>query len=495
MRLSDLVSGLSIIEQHGSPDVAIDSIVYDSRKARQGSLFVCIEGYVTDGHQYIRQAIEQNVSALLVQKEVPDLPIPWVKVADTRKGLAHVSDRFFDHPSGKLDLIGITGTKGKTTSTYMAKAILQAAGRRAGLIGTIANVLVDQVRFASRTTPESYDLQALLAEMLQHDLDSCVMEVSSQGLMLDRVYGCEYATGAFTNLYHDHIGPHEHASMEEYLQAKLLLFDRCRHAVINRDSDCYEQVRAAVRGSCVTFGLGENADIRATHLEKTIENGRMGTRFQLESPEMNGSIFVGMPGRFNVYNALTAIACTLPCGVCLPDLQQGLSRIVVPGRLQPVPSQLPFQVVVDYAHNAASLESVLRTLREYAVGRLVVVFGCGGDRARSRRFEMAKVSGTLADLSIITSDNPRSEKPEAIIEDIVGSMKKTGGDYQVEPDRTSAIALAVDQAREGDMIVIAGKGHETYQIFKDETIHFDDAEVAAAIMAKKEGDERGKTQA
>jgi UDP-N-acetylmuramoyl-L-alanyl-D-glutamate--2,6-diaminopimelate ligase len=489
MQLKELLDGLEILDRRGDWETEIDSIVYDSRKARHGSLFVCVEGFITDGHQYIAQALTQGVSAILLQKPAAGLAIPWARVADTRRGLAHVADRFFGHPSGRLDLIGLTGTKGKTTATYMTRAILAAAGRKVGLIGTVANIIGDEITYASRTTPESYDLQALLDEMVSRGMDSCVMEVSSQGLMLDRVYGCEYTTGVFTNLYNDHIGPHEHASMDEYLAAKLLLFDRCRQAVINRDIDCYREVRAAVHGPCLTYGLSADADIQALNLEKVVEHQRIGTRFSLKSPWYEGSVFVGMPGRFNVYNALAAIACAGLAGASLEAIRQGLAEIAVPGRVQPIPTGQPFQVVVDYAHNAASLENLLTTLREYVDGRLIVIFGNGGDRARSRRFEMGDTAGRLADLTVVTSDNPRTEDPMAIIQDIITGIAPTQGPYIVIPDRKEAIEQTIWQAKPGDMVVIAGKGHENYQIFKDRTIHFDDVEVAAAAIAALGGSE------
>ena len=492
MKLQDLLKNLEILEHHGDLAAEIDSIVYDSRKAHRGSLFVCIEGYVTDGHKYIEQAMVQNVSAIMIQKPVPGIRVPWVRIADTRKGLAHVSDRFFNHPSGRLALIGITGTKGKTTATYMTKAILDAEGRRTGLIGTVANMIGDEITYASRTTPESYDLQELLDEMCDKAVQNCIMEVSSQGLMLDRVYGCEFTTGVFTNLYHDHIGPREHASMEDYLAAKLLLFGKCRHAVVNRDLDCFKEVRAAVHGPCLTYGLSAGADITAENLVKTSRHQRVGTAFNLKSPWYQGEVFVGMPGRFNVYNALAAIACAGLAGAGLAAVVEGLSRIAVPGRAQPVPTGRPFQVIVDYAHNAASLESLLMTLREYVSGRLIVVFGNGGDRARSRRFEMGEVAGRLADLTVVTSDNPRTEDPMAIISDILTGIGPTGGGHVVYPDRREAIFSAIHLAQAGDMVIIAGKGHENYQIFKDRTIHFDDAETAAEAIAELESDLDGQ---
>ncbi len=491
MKFQDLLFGLPILRQGGDRSVEVNQIVYDSRKARQGSLFVCITGFVTDGHQYIDQAINQGVSALLVEQASPallseDCPVAWAQIDNTRRGLAHVSDRFFDHPSGKLKMIGITGTKGKTTTTYMARAILAANGQQTGLIGTVANIIGGQVTYASRTTPESYDLQALLDDMTVQGMDSCVMEVSSQGLMLDRVYGCDYQVGVFTNLYNDHIGPHEHANLEEYLAAKLILMASCRQAVINRDLEIFDQVRAVADQAQVpvlSYGLTQTADVAALNLHQEMRNGRVGTAFDLTSPWFCGPVFVGMPGKFNVYNALAAIASTACLGVSLNAVTSGLENISVPGRVQPVPTGSDFQVIVDYAHNAASLESLLITLREYVSGRLILLFGNGGDRARSRRFEMGEVAGRLADLTIITSDNPRTEDPMAIIEDIITGISPTGGPYEIVLDRKEAIELAIKHARTGDMVVIAGKGHENYQIFKDKTIHFDDAETAAEVLA------------
>ncbi len=486
MQLRSLLEGLELQAHQGDLSIEIDNIVYDSRKARPGSLFVCITGFVTDGHKYIRQALNQGVSAILAERQVPELAGTWALTPDTRRGLAHVSDRYFGHPSGKLDLIGITGTKGKTTATYMARAILLAAGRCPGLIGTIANIMGERTVYASRTTPESYDLQALLDEMVENRIDSCVMEVSSQGLMLDRVYGCSYKIGVFTNLYTDHIGPTEHTDMEDYLQAKLLLFSRCEQSVINRDIEIFERVRAAATGPVITYGLGAASDVRALDLEKVSEADHIGTRFRLQSPFYNGTVFVGMPGLFNVYNALAAITCAGLLGLPFAAVKAGLADISVPGRVQPIPTGSDFQVIVDYAHNAASLENLLITLREYVRGRLIVLFGNGGDRARSRRFEMGETAGRLADLSIITSDNPRTEDPLKIIEDIITGIKPTGGSFEIVPDRREAIARAIAIAAPGDLIVIAGKGHENYQIFADRTIHFDDAETAAELLKERQ---------
>ena len=486
MKLKDLIHGLDLVETTGDTDIEIENIAYDSRKVRVGSLFVCIEGFISDGHEYISQAIASGAAAIMVAKDSVFTGAVCIKVPDTRIGLAHVSCNFFDNPSRKLHLVGITGTKGKTTATFMLRSILAAAGRKTGLIGTITNMIGDEIVYASRTTPESYELQSLLDDCVRSKIDSCVMEVSSQGLSLNRVYGCEYEIGVYTNLYNDHIGPGEHSSIEEYWQAKSLLFNMSKNAVINIDADySLQMIDCANRNpgqKIYTFGLFDGAAIQGLDLETIVSKERIGTRFKIKSPWYNDSIFVGMPGRFNVYNALCAIACAGILNVPYKAVAQGLSSITVKGRVQPVKTNRDFQIIVDYAHNAASLESLLVTLREYVPGKLICVFGCGGDRAKSRRYEMGEVSGNLADFSVITSDNPRTEDPELILTDIETGVKKTTGDYIKIQDRTLAIHYAITHAKAGDMVIIAGKGHENYQIFADKTIHYDDVEVANKIL-------------
>lgn len=486
MKLKQLIEGLNEIEITGSSDLDISNIAYDSRKVRNGSLFVCIEGFISDGHDYITQAIESGAVAIMVQKDTDFTGAVCIKVPDTRIGLAQVSCNFFDNPSKKLHLIGITGTKGKTTATFMVRSILKAAGRKTGLIGTITNMIGDEIVYASRTTPESYELQSLLDDCIRSGIDDCIMEVSSQGLSLNRVYGCEYEIGVYTNLYNDHIGPGEHANIDEYWRAKAILFNMSKNSIINIDADYSEQMIEKVNSNpnttLFTFGLSQNAMIQAFDLETVLSSDRIGTRFMIKSPWYNGSVFVGMPGKFNVYNALCSIACAGILGIPFDAVLEGLSSITVKGRVQPVLTNRNFQVIVDYAHNAASLESLLSTLREYVPGRLICVFGCGGDRAKSRRFEMGEVSGKFADFTVVTSDNPRTEPPEKIMEDIETGIKKTSGEYIKIMDRTSAIEYAITNARKGDMVIIAGKGHENYQIFADKTIHYDDVEVATKIL-------------
>lgn len=495
--LKSLMEGLEYNIICGSETTAITSVVYDSRKAAAGSLFVCVRGFVSDGHRYITQALDKGACAILIQEDQDILTVPELcekasvnnaavlSAIDTRRGLAHASAAFFSHPSEKLNLLGITGTKGKTTTSYMVRDIFEKAGRVTGLIGTVSNIVAGEVRQAERTTPESYDLQQLLNEMVQKNSDSCVMEVSSQGLMLDRSYGCRFTVGAFTNLYHDHIGEHEHANMQEYMEAKLLLFDQSETGVINADADSFDKIIDYAKKRCpvFTYGIDNSCSVRAVQIHKDIQNGKIGTSFTLTSPWYNESVFIAMPGKFNVYNALCAISMAGVCGIPFDAVREGLAGVSVPGRLQMVPHTGSFTVLVDYAHNAASLENLLATLREYCTGRLITLFGCGGDRAKSRRYEMGEVSGKLSDLTIITSDNPRSENPMDIIADILQGFAKTDGRYMLEPDRKAAISLALSLAQKDDFVIIAGKGHENYQIFGDKTIHFDDVETAAEQLA------------
>lgn len=479
MLLEKLVDGLSIVSIKGRTDIDISDIAYDSRKAKKGSLFVCIDGMTVDGHKFIPSALENGAAALLVQKEV-DAPenVAVVRIDDTRYGLAHVSDIFFNHPSGKLRLIGVTGTKGKTTTTYMIKAILEQAGEKVGLIGTIANLIGNEVLYAQRTTPESYDLQSLFAEMLEKDVGSVVMEVSSQGLALHRVSCCDYDIGIFTNITSDHIGPREHRDFDDYLNAKIKLFGMCKQALINADAEHADKVIENARCRFLTFGIEKAADIRAYDIVKH----STGVDFKLASPWGNEEIRVSIPGKFNVYNALAAIGACGLSGISMEHVKKGLENVKVKGRAEVIETGRGFTVMIDYAHNAVSLDNILTTVKDYAPGRVVCVFGCGGDRDKARRFEMGEVSGKLADFTIITSDNPRTEDPQAIVNDIEVGIKRTNGSYIKIVERYEAIKYAMESAKPLDIIILAGKGHETYQEFKDKTIHFDEREVVAEIL-------------
>ena len=483
MFLRDLVKGLKVLDVKGNLDIDISDIAYDSRKVKKGSLFVCIDGMTTDGHKYIPSALENGAAALLVQKDVTvEDGVTVVKIEDTRFGLAFVSDAFFGHPSQKLHLIGVTGTKGKTTTTYMIKSILEHSGQKVGLVGTIANMIGDEVLYAQRTTPESYDLQSLFEEMLEKGVTSATMEVSSQGLALDRVGCCDFDIGIFTNITSDHIGPREHKDFDDYLEAKAKLFRMCKKGVINIDDPHAQRIMEKAECEITTFGIEKDADIKAYDVVKH----STGVDFKITSPWGNEPISVSIPGKFNVYNALAAIGACALSGISMESIKAGLANVKVKGRAEVVETGRDFTVMIDYAHNAISLENILTTIKDYASGRVVCLFGCGGDRDKARRFEMGEVSGRLADFTIITSDNPRTEDPDAIINDIETGIKRTTGKYIKITERREAIKYAIDNAQPKDIILLAGKGHETYQEFKDKTIHFDEREVVAEILEKKQ---------
>ena len=483
MLLSDLVKGLEIVSSKGSLDVEIKDIAYDSRKAKTGTLFICIEGRTADGHNFIPNALENGAKAVVVQKEV-NIPedVAVIRVKDTRYALAYISAVFFGHPSKKFKVIGITGTKGKTTTTYMIKSILEAAGQKVGLIGTIANYIGSEKLHTERTTPESYDLQSLFAEMAEKKVDSVVMEVSSQGLELHRVSLSDFDIGVFTNITRAHIGGKEHKSFEDYLNAKIQLFKMCKKGLVNIDSKYGESVIKAAECSIITYGINQNADIKAQDILKNPDS----VEFMANTPWGSDRIRVNVPGTFSVYNALAAIGVCRLMKIPFEFIKSGLKDIRVPGRVETLKTGRDFTVIIDYAYTPDSLENVLTTLKEHAPGRLVCLFGCGGDRDRGMRPLMGKISGTIADFTIITSDNPRTEEPVSIIRDIEAGIKETNGKYITIVERREAIRHAIINARPGDIIVLAGKGHETYQIFKDKTIHFDEREVVREILDELE---------
>ncbi|NLC69640.1 MAG: UDP-N-acetylmuramoyl-L-alanyl-D-glutamate--2,6-diaminopimelate ligase, partial [Clostridiaceae bacterium] len=441
MLLRNLIDGLDVEEIRGETDINIGNIAYDSRKAVKDSLFVCIEGTITDGHIYIQEAVENGASAVLIQKEVP-VPqgITSVRIKDTRYGLAHVSSRFFDNPSKKLKLVGITGTKGKTTTTFMVKNILEAAGLKVGLIGTVMNLIGNEPVYAGRTTtPESYDLQSLFSDMVEKNTDCAVMEVSSQALKLNRVSCSDFDIGVFTNLYKDHISPLEHKDIDEYLFEKTRLFKMCKEGLVNVDDPNAGRVLKETKCKVYTYGVAQDCDIRAQNIVKHPDS----VEFDVESRWAREHVKVGIPGLFSVYNALAAIGVCFLMGIDGKFIREGLERVKVPGRAEVVETNMDFTVMVDYAHTADSLQSILSTVRDFARGRVVCVFGCGGNKDRGRRFGMGEVSGNLADFTIITSDNPRSEDPAQIINDIETGIKKTKGKYIKIEDRREAIKYAI----------------------------------------------------
>jgi len=485
MRLTELLQNLEYICVQGSLDTEVRSVVFDSRKADKDSLFICIKGAVSDGHKYAEDVAAKGASVLVVQDHVA-VPehVTVIKVPDSRYAMACISAAWFGHPAEKLKVIGITGTKGKTTTTYLVKSILENAGHKVGLIGTIEAIIGDKVIPAANTTPESYVVQQYFAEMVEAGCDSVVMEVSSQGLMLHRTAGFLFDLGIFTNIEPDHIGPNEHKDFEDYMHCKGMLFKQCRVGIVNADDEHLEKVLEGHTCSLETFGFSEKADLRAKDLHLVTGKGTLGIAYQAEGL-MNFPVEIDLPGKFSVYNSLTAIAICRHFGVSVENIQKALKAAKVKGRIEMVKVSDDFTLMIDYAHNAMSLESLLTTLREYEPARLVCLFGCGGNRSKLRRYEMGEVSGRLADLTIITSDNPRDEEPQAIIDDIKIGISKTAGHYVEIADRKEAIAYAIRHGQPGDIIVLAGKGHEDYQEIKGKKYPMDERDLIRDILAEQ----------
>ena len=468
MKCRELLKGLTYECIKGGVDVSVSEVVNDSRKVSKDCLFLCIEGANFDGHQFAAQVVEAGAAVLVVSKEVevPDnAQVTIIKVEDTRYAMAFIAAAYYGNPATEMKIIGITGTKGKSTTTYLIKNILEAAGHKVGLVGTIETLIGDKVIPSANKTPESLTLQKYFREMADAGCDTVVMEVSSQGLMMHRTQGFIFDYGIFTNMEPDHIGPNEHASFEEYMQCKGLLFKQCKIGIVNCDDQHWQQVLENHTCELETYGFDENADLRASNLELITGAGYLGIEFDVDGLlEMHAMIDV--PGKFSAYNALTAIAVCRHFSVKEADILSALSKAKVKGRIEMVKVSDKFTLMIDYAHNAMSLESLLTTLKAYQPNRLVCLFGCGGNRSKLRRYEMGEVSGKLADLTIITSDNPRFEEPQDIIDDIKQGIGKTDGAYVEICDRKEAIRYAITHGEPGDIVVLAGKGHEDYQEIK-----------------------------
>ena len=485
MLLNRLIESLPEKRQMNSQNPDIISIAYDSRRVIPGSLFVCIQGERFDGHRFAGDAVSKGASAILAERVPESIAVPVVLVPDTRQALPIISNRFFDHPCRRLKLIGVTGTKGKTTTTYLIEAALSSAGLSAGVIGTLGARIRGEEVPLERTTPESVDLQELLARIVSEGVAAAAMEVSSHALAKRRTEGCEYDVAVFTNLTRDHLD--FHGTLEDYLQTKMMLFSQYPKAskkrftaVINLDDPAGEKVRGVSLGDALTYGIREAADIRAAN----INAGPNGVSFDVTGPAGQGHVDLKIGGVFNVYNSLAAIGSAWALGFGLDEVRAGMESVTsVAGRFESVDCGQDFGVIVDYAHSPDSLENVLQAARELTLGRLIVVFGCGGDRDKGKRPVMGGIASELSDLSVITSDNPRSEDPQTIIDEIAAGSN--GGSARVTSivDRREAIKHALEAAQPGDLVVIAGKGHETYQIFADRTIHFDDREVVRELLA------------
>lgn len=485
MKLIDLVFRMNYTLVQGSLDSEITSVVYDSRKAEPGCVFVCMPGAVTDGHKFIPDVVAKGAAAVVVEHpvEVPQ-EVTVIEVENARLALAELAAAWFGHPAEKLTTIGVTGTKGKTTTTYMIKGILEKAGLPTGLIGTIEVIIGEKHIHAVNTTPESWLVQEYFAEMVEAGLKYVVMEVSSQALKLDRVSGFTYDYGIFTNLEPDHIGPGEHENMEEYIACKGLLFRRCKIGLANADADYLEEVMREHTCQLETYGMGEGADLRAVNIRRIHEPGFLGVSYDLTGLE-NYSVRVDIPGDFTVYNSLAAIALCRHLGVDREAVLAALQTIQVKGRLEIYPTPGDYTLMIDYAHNSMSLEALLTNLRAYGPKRIICLFGCGGNRAKSRRYEMGEVSSRLADLTVVTSDNPRFEEPMDIINDILIGVRKADGEYVTIPDRKEAIAHCMSIGEAGDIIVLAGKGHEDYQEIRGVKHHMDERDLIEEIIAGK----------
>ena len=486
MRLSQLLECLEYEVITGNSDMEISTLIHDSRKVEQKSVFVCITGAVSDGHAYVKEVFEKGAAAVIAEKNV-EAPegLTVIRVSDTRYALALMSAAYFGYPAKQLKIIGITGTKGKTTTAYMVKSILEGVGHKVGLIGTIEAVIGDKAIPANNTTPESYTIQNYFSQMVEAGCDSVVMEVSSQGLMLHRTAGIPFEIGIFTNLGEDHIGPNEHKDFEDYKRCKGLLFKQCKIGIANADDRWYEDVFKEATCKRETFGFREGVDLRAVNVEHVSRPGYLGVRYHVTG-RMDFDVEIDIPGEFSVYNSLTAIAVCRHFNVSVEKIKRALKEAKVKGRIEMVKVSDAFTLMIDYAHNAMSLESLLHTLRDYHPERIVTVFGCGGNRSKTRRYEMGEVAGRLSDFTIITSDNPRFEEPQAIIDDIITGMKRTDGEYISICDRKEAIKYAIGNGKPGDVIILAGKGHETYQEIKGVKYDMDERVLIQEVLEELE---------
>ena len=464
MKLSCLLEEMEYECVQGTLDREITILVYDSRKVEKDSAFVCISGAVCDGHDFAQEVAKKGAAVLFIEKdvEVPE-EVTVIRVQNTRLALAQTSAAYFRHPAKELITIGITGTKGKTTATYMVRSILEASGFKTGLIGTIETIIGEEKIPSANTTPESYVVQESFRKMADAGCKCVVMEVSSQGLMLHRVGGFIFDYGIFTNLEPDHIGPNEHKDLQDYIHCKSLLFRQCKQGIFNADDSHLEEILKGHTCEVETYGFSANADMCASDVHLFDKGGSLGVAYHM-SGLLDMDVEIDIPGKFSVYNSMTAIAICRHFGVSKETILESLKSIRVKGRVEIVPVSSKFTLMIDYAHNAMSLNSLLTTLKEYDPKRLVCLFGCGGNRSRDRRFEMG-------------------EEPEAIIEDIITGVKKADGEYIAITDRHEAIRYAIENAKEGDVIVLAGKGHEDYQEIKGKKYHMDERELIADVVA------------
>ncbi len=482
MTLSNLLKNVEIKATQGNIDIKISGIAFDSQKVKPGDVFVCISGFKTDGHMFAEAALENGAVAIVAEKPIENTAATVVIVENTRFALASMAAEYFEHPYKKFKLVGITGTNGKTTTTYLVKTILEGLGKKVGLIGTNQNMIGDQVIPSHHTTPDSLELMQLFDRMAKENADFVVMEVSSHSLALDRVAACRFDIGAFTNVTQDHLDFHE--TMENYICAKAQLFDMCKVGVLNQDDAAFPQMTEKSSCEIIKYSTQKDDGLYA----KNIAYKADGVEFDIAYEGKIQHIELAIPGEFSVYNALTAAGCCLAAGITLEEIANGLkSAAGVKGRIEVVKTNTDYTVIIDYAHTPDGLMNILKTIRGFAKGRVITLFGCGGDRDKTKRPKMGKIAGELSDFCIVTSDNPRSEDPLDIIEDVLVGVKETDCEYKVIENRFEAIEFALDNANTDDIILLAGKGHELYQILKDRTIVFDEREIVLKLIDSSEG--------
>ncbi len=483
MKLKDLLVGLNYKCIKGNMEQEVDQIIYDSRIKTKHGLFIAIEGFQTDGHQYIGAAIENGAKVILVQKaiEIESDAITVIQTEDTRLAMALIATNAYGHPSKNFELVGVTGTNGKTSITFLLGQVLEAYHKKVGIIGTIENRIGNQILKAERTTPESVDLQRLFRKMADESVDAALMEVSSHALELKRTVGSQFKVGIFTNLTQDHLDFHK--TMENYAKAKAKLFKCCEIGIVNMDSDMAHWMTEEATCKLVTYGMDKGADYSASNIVVSAA----GVTYTLTCPEGTFKVSVPIPGRFTVYNTLAVIAAARSIGIPMTHIMDALAKVNgVPGRVQSFTSKNGYSVLVDYAHTPDGLENVLSTIKEFAKGRVITVFGCGGDRDRTKRPIMGRIAAQYSDHVIITSDNPRTEDPFRILDEVEIGVKELTSHYDKVESREKAIEVALKEASKEDVVLIAGKGHENYQILKDRIIHFDDCEVVKNYLQEEE---------
>ena len=481
MKLKELLEGVKVLECTADVEREIENVAYDSRKVEEGGLFIAISGFATDGNRFIPMAMEKGAAAVVTAKR-PEGDVPYVLVESDRLALAQIGTNFYGHPAKRMTMIGVTGTNGKTSTTLLLKQVLEkTVGAKVGLIGTMENLIGEEVIPTERTTPESFELQALFARMLSAGCTHVVMEVSSHAIALDRVGGIHFQVGAFTNLTEDHLDFHK--TMEDYCDTKAELFRRCDKAVVNRDDEWFQRITQGATAEILTTSAKSDAGLYAKNAVLLSD----GVSFDAVYGEKTVVVKLPIPGKFTVYNALSVLGIALQLGISLEDAGKALATATgVKGRVEVVPTPgKDYTILIDYAHTPDGLENVLSSVKDFCQGRLISVFGCGGDRDPIKRPIMGRIGVELSDLAIITSDNPRTEAPEAIVADIVKGVDETMGDYKVIVNRVEAIHYAMDIAEKHDIIVLAGKGHETYQEINHVKHHLDEREVVAEYLAEK----------